>query len=86
MKIRYSLEKEELLNKKRNISFKLVIQAIDDKKFRIIKSPKPGRENQYLIIFNHNNYPHVCPFVIENNWTFFLKTIYPDRNYKNFIN
>ena len=74
------------MKQKRNISFEEVKLAIDKKEFTITKNPKTGRENQYLIVFKHNNYPYICPFIIESDWTLFLKTIYPDRKYKNFIN
>jgi hypothetical protein len=84
MKINYNPIKDELLKTKRNVSFEDVINAIEKWDVRFAPNPKSWRENQWLIIFKHNDYPHVCPYVIEE-WWIFLKTIYPDRDYKDFI-
>lgn len=84
MKIRYNPEKDELLQRTRNISFEDVIDAIDNHEVRYTQNPKAWRENQGLIIFKYHDYPYVCPYVVEE-WWIFLKTIYPDRDYKDFI-
>lgn len=76
--------KDEILKAKRNVSFEDVITAIKYWQAKYTPNPKLWRENQGLIIFIHNNYPHICPYVLQE-WWIFLKTIYPDRDYKNFI-
>lgn len=80
MNIKYDEEKDILLRKTRNVSFEDVKDALENGNFYIKPNLKAWRTHQQMIIFLHNNYPHCCPFVSEN-WNFFLKTIYPAREY-----
>lgn len=80
--IRYSLEKNEILKKERNISFEDVILSIvngyllDD-----IEHPnkeKYQNQNIFIILVQIKNYVYLVPYVEEEDYIF-LKTIIPSR-------
>jgi hypothetical protein len=68
MDIAWSEEKDKILRTTRNVSFQAVREEIAAGRF-IGPEANPG-------------YPHIVPFVIDedNNW--FLKTIFPSRKAK----
>ena len=79
-KVNWSLEKNELLKKNRNVSFFEVLQAIEQGNFLKINT-HPNKEkypNQKILQIEINNYIHIIPFV-ENEEEIFLKTIFKDR-------
>ena len=80
--IRYSLEKNEMLKKNRNISFEDVILALeagcllDD-----IEHPNKDKypnQNIFIILITVKDYVYLVPYVEDKN-SIFLKTIIPSR-------
>ena len=41
----------------------------------------PTRENQRIFILEINNYAHAVPYVLEEDGTHFLKTVFSSRQY-----
>jgi len=78
--IRYSLEKNELLKKQRDISFEDVILALESGKLiDDIKHPnkeKYPNQNIFIILIKIKNYVYLVPYV-EDDTSIFLKTIIP---------
>lgn len=72
--------KNELLKKKRSISFEDVVEAFyDERVLDDIKHPNPSRyPNQRIMVVNINYYIYLVPY-IENEDKVFLKTIIPNR-------
>lgn len=81
IKCRWNEEKNELLKASRGISFEQVVEEIEAGRF-IGPEENPAREGQQRIVTVIDNYPCVVPFVVENDGTWFLKTIYPCRKMK----
>ncbi|MBR4569863.1 MAG: toxin [Candidatus Riflebacteria bacterium] len=82
VKLKWNEEKNELLKATRKVSFEMVQNEVNKGKYTkpIINPAHP--ENQFIFVVSLNGYPHVVPFVIEDNDTWFLKTIIPNRKYK----
>nr|DAE29540.1 MAG TPA: ribonuclease toxin [virus sp. ctkyY8] len=79
-RIEWSSEKNEILKKTRNISFEEILQNgtfLDD-------IPHPSREKQRIKIYDYNGYPYLMPYV-EDDEKIFLKTAFPNRDYKNLL-
>ena len=80
--IRYSLEKNEVLKKNRNISFEDVILALKDGYLLDdIEHPNKDRypnQNIFIILIAVKNYVYLVPYV-EDETSIFLKTIIPSR-------
>ena len=80
--IRYSLEKNEILKKERDISFEDVILSIengcllDDREHPNKK--KYENQNIFIILVEIKNYVYLVPYVEEEDYIF-LKTIIPSR-------
>ena len=82
VKLKWNEEKNELLKATRKVSFEMVEQEIKQGRFIGPKYNKT-HPNQHIIVVSLNNgYPFVVPFVIEDNDTWFLKTIYQSRKFK----
>lgn len=80
--IRYSLEKNEILKKERNISFEDVILSIESG-YLLDDIEHPNKEkyqnqNIFIILVQVKNYVYLVPYVEENEYIF-LKTIIPSR-------
>ena len=73
--IKWSLVKSERLKKVRGVSFEEILQA----KLVAVKK-HPNREYQNIMLFQHQGYIWVVPYVI-NGEGIFLKTLYPSRKY-----
>lgn len=82
IKIKWNNEKNELLKATRGVSFELVLDEIAKGRYTkpVVNPAHP--ENQFIILVSINGYPHVVPFVKEDDYTWFLKTIIPNRKYK----
>lgn len=80
--IRYSLEKNELLKKQRDISFEDVILALESGKLLDdIEHPnkeKYSNQNIFIILIEIKDYVYMVPYV-EDDTSIFLKTIIPSR-------
>ncbi len=74
----WSKEKNEWLKKTRKVSFEDVVRAInEDRVFTIEKSR--NRLHQFVYVVEIERYVFAVPFVIKEDATYFLKTIYPSR-------
>lgn len=80
--IRYSLEKNEILKKERNIGFEDVILSIENGcLLDDIEHPnkeKYQNQNIFIILVQIKNYVYLVPYVEEEDYIF-LKTIIPSR-------
>ena len=74
-------DKNELLKKsERNISFEMVVSALNSRKLlNVIASPT--HQDQLSLVVEIENYCYIVPFVEEDDETLFLKTIYPSRKH-----
>jgi len=73
--IRWNQLKSERLKKTRGAFFEDIIKS---KLIAVLKHPV--RNNQQLMLFEHNDYIWVVPFVNEKDH-YFLKTLFPSRKY-----
>ena len=80
--IRFSLEKNEILKKQREISFEDVILSLENGKLLDdISHPnkeKYQNQNIFIILIEIKNYVYLVPYV-EDDKSIFLKTIIPSR-------
>ena len=80
--IRYSLEKNEILKKDRNISFEDVILSIEEGNLLDdIEHPNKNKypnQNIFIILIKIKDYVYLVPYV-EDEKSIFLKTIIPSR-------
>ena len=82
-RILWNIEKERLLRKdsaRGNVSFPDCVIAIEE--VRILDDlPHPTRSNQRLLILNIENYAYVTPYILEEDGSWFLKTVFPSRKH-----
>jgi hypothetical protein len=79
-------EKNDRLQKERNISFEQVVKNLHNHQWFIIPHYNTIRYgHQYLLIIQLDHYPHVVPFVITDWYRAYLITIYPSNEYKNYF-
>ncbi len=87
--IKYSKEKDILLQATRGISFDDIIRLIeDDKVLADIAHPNEVKyPNQRIYVVEIKKYAYLVPYVVsKEEKTIFLKTVYPSRVYtKKFI-
>jgi len=80
--IRYSLEKNELLKKQRDISFEDVILALESGNLLDdIEHPNKEKylnQNIFIILIDIKDYVYLVPY-LEDDTSIFLKTIIPSR-------
>ncbi|UTJ07494.1 toxin [Arcobacter roscoffensis] len=80
--IRYSLEKNEILKRDRNISFEDVILSIEEGNLLDdIEHPNKNKypnQNIFIILIKIKDYVYLVPYV-EDEKSIFLKTIIPSR-------
>ena len=81
-KIRYNLEKNELLKKTRDISFEDVILSIESgnllEDIRHPNADKYPNQSIFIILVEIKNYVYLVPYV-EDDSSIFFKTIIPSR-------
>ncbi|MEP5418798.1 MAG: toxin [Lentilitoribacter sp.] len=81
--IKWNTEKEAKLQSDKaraGIGFADCVIAIDDG--RILDNlPHPTRDNQRLLVLNIEDYAYVVPYVIEDDGSWFLKTVFPSRKH-----
>ena len=78
--IKWSNEKNEWLQKNRNISFEIVLDAIESGKL-LDNLAHPNKEkypHQFILILEIENYIYTVPYVVRVD-EIFLKTIIPSR-------
>jgi len=71
-------KKNEKLKKERGVSFEEVVFSIENSGL-LDDEQHYSRPNQRVFVVLLNNYAHLVPYVIENENSFFLKTIIPSR-------
>ncbi|MCU0665577.1 MAG: toxin [Candidatus Omnitrophica bacterium] len=74
--IRWNVTKSARLKRIRGVSFEEIVKA----KFLDVLQ-HPSRNNQGILIYEHNGYVWAAPFVADAEGIF-LKTLYPCRKYK----
>ena len=78
----WNIRKNEILKKKRKVSFEKVMDAmINGKILDVIKHPNSEKyPDQKIFVVDIDDYCYLIPFV-ENDEEIFLKTIFPSRKY-----
>lgn len=80
--IRYSLEKNEILKRERDISIEDVILSIEDGNLlddiEHLNKDKYPNQHIFIILIKIKDYVYLVPYV-ENEDSVFLKTIIPSR-------
>ena len=87
MKFDFNKNKNEKLFRERGVSFYNVIEAIAENGV-LLNFEHPNKEkypDQKMLIVDINDYAYCIPYVIEEDGTWFLKTIYPSRKFKYLI-
>ena len=87
MEFDFNQNKNAQLFQKRGVTFYNVIEAIEQNGI-LLNLEHPNNEkypNQKMMIVNINEYAYCVPYVIEEDDTWFLKTIYPSRKFKYLI-
>jgi len=82
----YDQGKNDILFDKRGVSFPEIIEKIyNDEILLDFKHPNNKKyPKQRIMVVNINNYTFCVPYEIKVN-KIYLKTIYPDRRFKNLI-
>ena len=83
MQFAFDPEKNELLRQERGITFPMIIEAIAEKGV-LLNFENPNRDkypNQKVLVVELDGYTYCVPYVINGD-IWFLKTIYPSRQFK----
>jgi len=86
MNFNFNAEKNELLFKTRGITFNQVIEAIEQGAV-LLDFSHPNQKkypNQMVMVIRMNDYTYCVPYVIDGE-EFFLKTVFPNRNFSYLI-
>ncbi|MDE2027266.1 MAG: toxin [Candidatus Omnitrophica bacterium] len=73
-KARWNELKSKRLKQTRGVSFEEIIHAKE-----IVQIQHPNKSNQRIAIYEYKNYIWAVPYVIEEDGTYFLKTLYKSR-------
>jgi uncharacterized DUF497 family protein len=79
----FDKEKNELLYKKRHVTFQMVIASIAGSGI-LLNFDHPNQQkypSQKVLVVEIEGYAYCVPYVV-NGSTWFLKTIYPSRRFK----
>ena len=83
MEFAFNPEKNELLRRKRGVTFPMIIEAIAEKGV-LLEFAHPNQAKypgQRIMVVELEGYVYCVPYVTEGD-TWFLKTIYPSRQFK----
>jgi uncharacterized DUF497 family protein len=83
MEFAFDPEKNDLLRRKRGVTFPMVIEAISEKGL-LLNFDHPNKAkypNQKVMVVELDGYAYCIPYVVEGD-VWFLKTIYPSRKFK----
>ena len=80
MKIIWDQEKNRKLILERNLSFEVFSDLILQKSYVEILE-NAAHPDQMIFIIPYNNYTYVIPFIIDDDNSIVLKTIFPSRKY-----
>lgn len=78
----FDKEKNEILFRKRGVTFYQVIESIAERGV-LVNIRHPNQEKypcQRMFVVDINGYPYCVPYIISGN-KYFLKTIYPNRDF-----
>ena len=76
-------EKNEVLYRKRGVTFQMVIASIADKGI-LLDFDHPNQQKypkQKILVVEIGGYTYCVPYIVKGS-TWFLKTIYPSRRFK----
>ena len=79
-------EKNEILYRKRGVTFQMVIASIADHGI-LLDFDYPNQQKypkQKVLVVDIDGYAYCVPYVV-NGSTWFLKTIYPSRRFKHLL-
>jgi hypothetical protein len=82
MEFDFDQKKNDLLLKRREVTFYNVIDSIAEKGI-LLNFDHPNQQKypgQKILVVNINNYAYCVPYVTKGN-KWFLKTIYPSRKF-----
>ena len=80
---KWSVEKERRLDElgsRNGINFADCVIAVDEGRVLDVL-PHPARDSQKLLVLDIENYAYVVPFVLEEDGSVFLKTVFPSRKH-----
>ena len=82
MEFDFDKQKNDIIFKERGVSFYQVIEVISEKGILLnIEHPNKDKyPDQKMFVIEINNYTYCVPYVINGN-KYFLKTIFPNRNF-----
>lgn len=83
MELAFDRKKNDLLRKKRGVTFPMVIEAISEKGI-LLNFDHPNQKrypSQRVLVVELDGYAYCVPYVVDGD-TWFLKTIYASRNFK----
>ena len=81
--LRWNIEKERRLqsdNTRNSVTFADCTVAINDGRVVDVLS-HPTLSHQRLAVLNIEDYIYIVPFVVEDDGTWFLKTVFPSRKH-----
>jgi len=82
-RVRWNAEKERKLQaevSRNGITFADCTVAIADGRVLDVL-PHPTRSHQRILVLNIENHAYAVPFVIDEDGSWFLKTVFPSRKY-----
>ena len=83
MEFAFDPTKNDLLRRKRGVSFPMVIETVADKGI-LLEFAHPNQTKypgQRIMVVELEGYAYCIPYVADGD-TWFLKTIYPSRQFK----
>lgn len=80
MGITWDPQKERRLREERGIEIREIADLIADGKYTAMLN-NPSRPSQFIFVLPYHNYTHVVPFVITEDETIVLKTVFPSRRF-----
>ena len=78
MKFDWNPEKNAWLKESRGLTFDEMVCLIDEGYLRAVLK-HPGKPNQEIFVVEREGYAYNMPFVVQEDGTYFLKTVYPSR-------
>ena len=80
MGITWDPQKERRLRGEPGIEIREIADLIADGKYTAILE-NPTRPSQFIFVLRYHEYTHVAPFVIAEDETIVLKTVFPSRRF-----
>ena len=80
---RWNIEKAKSLhsnNDRKGVGFEDCVVALEEGRI-LADLPHPTRSNQRMLVLEIDGYAHVVLYVLEDDGTYFLKTVFPSRKH-----